>query len=70
MARKRFSAEQIVTLLRQIEVSVGQGKTTQVACDSNRGVTQWLDGVNPFKFVTYTELIGKEHPSIFARPVQ
>jgi hypothetical protein len=28
MPKKRFSAEQIVTLLRQIEVSMSQGKPT------------------------------------------
>lgn len=32
MAKKRFSAEQIVTLLRQIEVGMGQGKSTPLAC--------------------------------------
>jgi putative transposase len=32
MPKKRFSAEQIVTLLRQIEVVMGQGKSTQIAC--------------------------------------
>ena len=32
MPRKNFSAEQIVTLLRQIEVSISQGKTTSIAC--------------------------------------
>jgi len=31
MPKKRFSAEQIVMLLRQIEVSLGQGKSTPVA---------------------------------------
>ena len=31
MPKKRFSAEQIVTLLRQIEVSMAQGKSTPVA---------------------------------------
>jgi len=30
--KKRFSAEQIVTLLRQIEVLMAQGKPTPVAC--------------------------------------
>jgi hypothetical protein len=30
--KKRFSAEQIVTLLRQIEVSIAQGKPAPVAC--------------------------------------
>jgi hypothetical protein len=31
MPKKRFGAEQIVTLLRQIEVSKAQGKPTPVA---------------------------------------
>ena len=32
MPKKRFSAEQIVTLLRQIEVLIAPGKSTPVAC--------------------------------------
>ena len=32
MPKKRFSPEQIVTLLRQIEVLMGQGKSAQLAC--------------------------------------
>ncbi len=32
MPKKRFSAEQIVTLLRQIEVSMAQGKSAPIAC--------------------------------------
>ena len=32
MSKKRFSAEQIVTLLRQIEVLMAQGKPPLVAC--------------------------------------
>jgi hypothetical protein len=32
MPKKRFSAEQIVTLLRQIEVLMAQGKSAPVAC--------------------------------------
>jgi transposase InsO family protein len=32
MPKKRFSAEQIVTMLRQIEVAMGQGKSTQIVC--------------------------------------
>jgi hypothetical protein len=32
MPKKRFGTEQIVTLLRQIEVSMAQGKSTPVAC--------------------------------------
>jgi len=32
MAKKRFSAEQIVVLLRQIEVGMGKVKSTPLAC--------------------------------------
>ncbi len=32
MAMKRYKAEQIVTLLRQIEVGIANGKTTPQAC--------------------------------------
>src|SRR5271168_1230681 len=32
MPKKRFSPEQVVTLLRQIEVTMGQGKSAQLAC--------------------------------------
>ena len=32
MPKKRFSAEQIVTLLRQIEVLMAQGKSAPEAC--------------------------------------
>ena len=32
MAKKRFSPEQIVMLLRQIEVATAQGKSIPVAC--------------------------------------
>jgi hypothetical protein len=32
MAMKRYKAEQIVTLLRQIEVAIGSGKPTPQAC--------------------------------------
>jgi putative transposase len=32
MPKKRFSAEQIVMLLRQIEVSMAQGKSAPGAC--------------------------------------
>ena len=39
MPKKRFSAEQIVTLLRQIEVAMGQGKSTQIAC-REAGITE------------------------------
>jgi hypothetical protein len=33
MPKKRFGAEQIVTLLRQIEVSMTQGKSVPAACN-------------------------------------
>jgi putative transposase len=39
MPKKRFSAEQVVTLLRQIEVSLSQGKSAPVAC-RDAGVSQ------------------------------
>jgi len=32
MPKKRFSAEQIVTVLRQIEVGMAQGKSVSIAC--------------------------------------
>jgi len=32
MRKKRFSAEQIVLPLRQIEVAMGQGKSIPIAC--------------------------------------
>ena len=41
MPKKRFSAEQIVTLLRQTEVSMAQGKTAPVAC-RDVGISQQL----------------------------
>ena len=39
MPRKRFSAEQIVVLLRQIEVLMSQGKAAPVAC-REAGISQ------------------------------
>jgi putative transposase len=39
MPKKRFSAEQIVVLLRQIEVLTSQGKTPAVAC-REAGISQ------------------------------
>ena len=32
MTKKRHTPEQIVTLLRQVEVAVGNGKSTPQAC--------------------------------------
>jgi putative transposase len=39
MPKKRFSAEQIVTLLRQIEVLMAQSKTAPKAC-GGAGISQ------------------------------
>jgi putative transposase len=39
MPKKRFSAEQIIIVLRQIEVLTSQGKTPAVAC-REAGVSQ------------------------------
>jgi hypothetical protein len=39
MPKKRFSAEQIVTLLRQIEVSMAQGNSAPEAC-REAGISQ------------------------------
>jgi hypothetical protein len=39
MPKKRFSAEQIVTLLRQIEVLMPQGKSAPEAC-RDAGISQ------------------------------
>jgi putative transposase len=39
MLKKRFSAEQIVVLLRQIEVLMSQGKTAPIAC-REAGISQ------------------------------
>ena len=39
MPKKRFSAEQIVTVLRQIEVLMSQGKAASVAC-REAGISQ------------------------------
>ena len=41
MPKKRFSAEQIVTVLRQIEVLMSQGKAAPVAC-RDAGISQQL----------------------------
>lgn len=41
MPNKRFSAEQIVVLLRQIEVAMGQGKPTQIACREHASGRRW-----------------------------
>ena len=39
MPKKRFSAEQIVILLRQIEVLISQGKSAPLACRDS-GISQ------------------------------
>jgi putative transposase len=40
MSRKRYKAEQIVMLLRQIEVEIANGKTTPQACRDAQITTQ------------------------------
>lgn len=48
MPKKRFSADQIVVLLRQIEVLMSQGKTASVACReteiSQQSFHRWRKG--------------------------
>ena len=39
MPKKRFSAEQIVILLRQIEILISQGKSAPIAC-RDAGISQ------------------------------
>ena len=39
MPKKRFNAEQIITLLRQIEEALGQGKSAPIAC-RDAGISQ------------------------------
>jgi hypothetical protein len=41
MPKKRFSTEQIAILFRQIEVAMGQGKSTQIAC-RDAGISEQL----------------------------
>ena len=41
MPKKRFNAEQIVTLLRLIDVSIAQGKSALVACRDACISLQW-----------------------------
>src|SRR5450759_5822337 len=45
MPKKRFSSEQIVTQLRQIEVSMAQGNPTPVAC-RDAGISLQSSGTN------------------------
>ena len=40
MAKKRYKPEQIVTLLRQIEVGIANGKTTPQACNEAESTVQ------------------------------
>ena len=50
MPKKRFSAEQIVTLLRHIAVAMGQGKSTQIACREARIVIgRWRNHYNTIR---------------------
>jgi hypothetical protein len=40
MAMKRYKPEQIVMVLRQIEVDIANGKTTPQACKEARGIPE------------------------------
>jgi hypothetical protein len=42
MAKKRYGPEQVVMLLRQIEVATSQGKSIGVACREAGGLTDIL----------------------------
>ena len=46
MPKKRFSAEQIVTVLRQFEVLMSQGKAAPVACREG-GISQQVRDERP-----------------------
>jgi hypothetical protein len=50
MPKKRFSPEQIVTLLRQIEVTMGQGKSAQLA--------YWEAGISEQNFYRWRKEYG------------
>ena len=39
MAKRRYKAEEIVTVLRQVEVAIANGKTTPLACRES-GITE------------------------------
>jgi transposase-like protein len=39
MAKRRYTAEEIVTVLRQVEVAIANGKTTSQACRDG-GITE------------------------------
>ena len=39
MAKRRYTAEEIVTVLRQVEVATAKGKTTPQACRES-GITE------------------------------
>jgi putative transposase len=39
MAKRKYTAEEIVTVLRQVEVSMANGKATPQACREN-GITE------------------------------
>jgi transposase-like protein len=63
MPKKRFSAEQIVTLLRQIEVATAQGKSISITCRdagiSDQSYFRWrkeYGGLDPDQTRTMKEL--------------
>jgi len=45
MPKKRFSSEQIIAKLRQIEVQLAQGKSTVLAC-KEAGISEQSSGMS------------------------
>ena len=64
MARKRFTAEQIITKLREAEVGLAQGKTV-VQADKQMGITELIRGS-----LNKCALAREEHQGAPGRPHQ
>lgn len=64
MARKRFSAEQIISTLRQIEVETGKGTSIEQACRSasitNQTYYRWKKMYGGLKIAQAKRLKGLE----------
>src|SRR5271155_3292382 len=67
MPKKRFSAEQIVVLLRQIEVLMSQGKTAPIAC-REAGISQQSCATNASTEKSSTAW--RKRPSSLAQSIQ
>src|SRR5271163_1626324 len=61
MPKKRFSAEQIVVLLRQIEVLMSQGKKAPIAC-REAGISQQSCATNASTENFYGAILGLSRP--------